>query len=123
MASSILRSTSICAFISAGLSGRVGNEVTGDRPQAVQPRDAADQMRDSTPEAGLDLVETMLVIGRNREEQGRQTAVGIQLEAAENERHPERMRPDAFAAAWVCSTIDFTCKGLGVAERPLPHRH
>ena len=56
MASSILRSTSICAFISCGLSARVGDKIAGNRPQPVQTRNAANQMRDGAPEARLDFL-------------------------------------------------------------------
>jgi hypothetical protein len=62
MASSILRSTSICAFISGRILfaavDRMRDKTARDRSQAVQAGDPVDQLRDARPEVALDVGES-----------------------------------------------------------------
>ena len=55
-------------------------------------------MRHSRPETLIDMRNAMLVVTRHSKQQCRQTAIDIQPQADQNERHPQRVVPHAFAA-------------------------
>jgi hypothetical protein len=75
------------------------NEALGDRTQTIEAKDAVDEFGRAFAETLLDLDHAFVVEARHREEQCRQPAIGVEFQANEDQRHAQRVVPDAFAAA------------------------
>ena len=54
----------------------------------------------------LDVDEALFIIGRYGEKQGCETAVNVQLKADKNERHAQRVMPDALPAPEFSIAVD-----------------
>src|SRR5574343_1092458 len=83
-----------------------GDETLGDRAQLVQPRNAMDQMRRRLAETLLDLRDAVFLMGRNGKQHGGHPRFDVELEASDDDRHAQRVRPDTLAATQRLVAID-----------------
>jgi hypothetical protein len=86
--------------------GRMCNESLGDRAQAIEAENTVNEFCRALAETLLDLDHTFVVEARHREEQRRQPAIGIELQADEDQRHAQGVVPNAFAAAERAVAVD-----------------
>ena len=93
-----------------------GDEALGDRPQLVQARNAIDQIGHRLAEPFLDPRDAMFVMSRHREEHCRHARIGIQFQPGNDDRHAQRVRPDALAAAEQGLAVDLPGVGHGLLE-------
>ncbi|MDQ5906985.1 MAG: hypothetical protein QG590_1467, partial [Pseudomonadota bacterium] len=84
--------------------------------QAIQARNTADQVGCGMAEPRIDPLLSALIVGRNGKEQRGQTRICVELQADDDQRHTERMRPDTFATTQFVIAIHFTGEDHGIAD-------
>ena len=76
----------------------VGSDKTaGNRPQLVEPGNTLNEVRRRFAETLLNDRHGVFFQRRDGEENGRHARFGIEFQAGDNDRHTQRVRPDAFA--------------------------
>ena len=71
----------------------------GNRAQTVQAGDAIDQLGCGGTELLGDFCQRLLVVNRQGKEECSQAGIDILFQPDQDQRHAQRMAPDAFAAA------------------------